>query len=89
MVRLRRSDAANTCTTLTWSVSSSSIASVTLTRTDRNGGVVVLAESDASSPFQDCADLRLAGHTLIYTLTVSSEFGGSVSQDLPVVFAAG
>ncbi len=80
---------ANTCTTLTWSIGGSSIASVTLTRTDRDGNVVVLAEGDAFSPFQDCADLSLAGQTLIYTLTVSSEFGGSVSQDLPVVFAAG
>lgn len=80
---------ANTCTTLTWSISGSSIASVTLTRTDRDGNVVMLAEGDAFSPFQDCADLSLAGQTLIYTLTVSSEFGGSVRQELPVVFAAG
>ncbi len=80
---------ANTCTTLTWSISGTSIASVSLTRTDGNGNVVVLAEADASSPFQDCVDASLAGQTLIYTLTVSSEFGGSVRQELPVVFAAG
>lgn len=80
---------ADTCTTLTWTVSGSGIASVSLTRTDQDGSVVMLAESDASSPFQDCVDASLAGQTLIYTLTVSSEFGGSGSQTLPVVFAAG
>jgi hypothetical protein len=79
----------NTCTTLTWSFTGSSIASVTLTRTDETGAVVVLAEGDASAVYQDCADASLAGQTLIYTLTVDSEFAGSDSQDLPVPFIAG
>ncbi len=79
----------NTCTTLTWSVSGTSIASVSLTRTDGTGSVVVLSESDAISPYQDCVDASLMGQTLIYELTVSSEFAGSDQQQLSVLFANG
>ncbi len=79
----------NTCTTLTWSITGTSIASVTLTRTDASGNVVVLAEGDAFSPYQDCVDTGLMGQTLIYTLTASSEFAGSTQQQLPVPFPNG
>ena len=79
----------NACTTLTWSYTGTSIAGVSLTRTDQNGNVVVLSEADASSPYQDCVDPSLMGQTLIYELTVSSEFAGSVQQQLSVLFANG
>lgn len=51
----------NTCTTLTWSCTGTSIAGISLSRTDQNGSVVVLSEGDTSSPFQDCVNLSLAG----------------------------
>jgi hypothetical protein len=79
----------NTCTTLTWSYSGTSIAGVSLTRIDQNGNRVVLSESDATSPYQDCVDASLMGQTLIYELTVSSEFAGSAQQQLSVLFANG
>ena len=79
----------NTCTTLTWSYTGTSIAGVSLTRSDENGNRVVLAEADASSPFQDCVDMSLMGQTLIYELTVSSEFAGSAQQQLAVPFPNG
>ena len=78
----------NSCTTLSWSIDGTSIASVTLSRSDNNG-TTALSEGDAAWPFQDCVDASLAGQTLIYTLTVDSEFSGSTSQQTTVVFAAG
>ena len=68
---------------------SNATAGVSLTRTDQNGNVVVLSEADASSPYQDCVDSSLMGQTLIYELTVSSEFAGSDQQQLSVLFANG
>lgn len=82
-------DLNNTCTTLTWSFTGTSIAGVGLVRIDANGNQVVLSEGDASSPYQDCVDPGLAGQTLVYRLTVSSEFAGSTSQELAVQFIAG
>jgi polar amino acid transport system substrate-binding protein len=79
----------NTCTTLSWSYSGTSIASVSLTRSDQNGNRVVLSEGDATSPYQDCVDASLMGQTLIYELTVSSEFAGSDQQQLSVPFPNG
>jgi hypothetical protein len=79
----------DTCTTLSWSFTGTSIAGVSLSRTDGNGNVVVLSEADASSPYQDCVDASLMGQTLIYELTVSSEFAGSDQQQLSVLFPNG
>ncbi|MEZ4769565.1 MAG: transporter substrate-binding domain-containing protein [Caldilineales bacterium] len=79
----------NTCTTLSWSYTGTSIAGVSLSRTDGNGNTAVLSEGDATPPYQDCVDPGLAGQTLIYTLSVDSEFSGSTSQQTTVVFAAG
>jgi hypothetical protein len=49
----------------------------------------VLSEGDAISPYQDCVDPGLMGQTLIYELTVSSEFAGSAQQQLSVPFPNG
>jgi hypothetical protein len=77
-------DLNNSCTTLEWSFTGTSIVAVSVTR---NGQPIV--GPDASSPYQDCVDASLAGQNLTYELRVDSEFSGSATQDLTVQFIAG
>jgi len=76
-------DVNNMCTTLSWSLSGSGIAKVTLYR---NGAEIA---SDPQSPYEDCVDQSLEGTSIQYRLKADSEFGGSDEKEIYVQFTAG
>lgn len=68
------------CTSLSWSVSGSGIALITLYRND------VEIARDPSSGYEDCVDESYAGTTVRYRLRVDTEFAGSTDAWLEVPF---
>ena len=76
----------NNTVTLSWSFSGDSLATSKLTRTDPDGTIVTLASDMATTgQYQDVAG---SSGTLVYTLVVSNEFGGTTTASTTVTVSA-